>query len=240
MATLRIKDGFITVETRLVGQEITLAAWRDGVRPEAGRFELSLPNTEDVEEIAEIITRFDATILEFPTFQDGRAYSQARILRERLGYKGEIRARGAVRSRQREADFASAQPQTQELTDTPDHLDPLRPLIGLLADWPTSQRSVLLLALHGLDREEIRCVLDLPDTALRQRLVAIRKRLVDSTLRTFCEPFQQWLGKQGGDDAGLRRAALARGPARITEFRLGVSDPDGHLLGLGAPRRPRR
>ena len=96
MATLRIKDGFITVETRPVGQEITLAAWRDGVRPEAGRFELSLPNTEDVEEIAEIVTRFDAIILEFPTFQDGRAYSQARILRERLGYKGEIRARGAV------------------------------------------------------------------------------------------------------------------------------------------------
>ena len=183
----------------------------------------------------------DALIIAFeagrkPLQGDGDAPWFRTVLERQAAF----RARGAVRSRQREADFASAQPQTQELTDTPDHLDPLRPLIGLLADWPTSQRSVLLLALHGLDREEIRRVLDLPDTALRQRLVAIRKRLVDSTLRTFCEPFQQWLGKQGGDDAGLRRAALARGPARITEFRLGVSDPDGHLLGLGAPRRPRR
>ena len=32
----------------------------------------------------------------FPKFQDGRAYSQARILRERLGFRGELRATGQV------------------------------------------------------------------------------------------------------------------------------------------------
>ena len=34
--------------------------------------------------------------LEFPKFTDGRAYSQARLLRERYGYRGEIRAVGDV------------------------------------------------------------------------------------------------------------------------------------------------
>ena len=34
--------------------------------------------------------------LEFPKFNDGRAFSQARILRERYGYRGEIRATGKV------------------------------------------------------------------------------------------------------------------------------------------------
>lgn len=39
------------------------------------------------------ITRID---LNFPKFTDGRAYSQAFLLRRRLGFKGEIRATGDV------------------------------------------------------------------------------------------------------------------------------------------------
>jgi uncharacterized protein (DUF934 family) len=34
--------------------------------------------------------------LVFPTFKDGRAYSQARLLRERYGYHGELRATGQI------------------------------------------------------------------------------------------------------------------------------------------------
>jgi uncharacterized protein (DUF934 family) len=34
--------------------------------------------------------------LDFPTFKDGRAYSTARLLRERYQYKGELRAVGNV------------------------------------------------------------------------------------------------------------------------------------------------
>ena len=34
--------------------------------------------------------------LEFPTFKDGRAYSTARLLRERHGFRGELRAVGNV------------------------------------------------------------------------------------------------------------------------------------------------
>jgi uncharacterized protein (DUF934 family) len=35
-------------------------------------------------------------VLHCPKFTDGRAYSQARLLRERYGYRGELRATGAV------------------------------------------------------------------------------------------------------------------------------------------------
>jgi uncharacterized protein (DUF934 family) len=35
-------------------------------------------------------------VLNFPRFGDGRAYSQARLLRGRLGYWGELRAAGNV------------------------------------------------------------------------------------------------------------------------------------------------
>ncbi len=96
MATLRISGKSVLVDEQARGQEITLAQWREGVRPEAGRFELSIPNTEDIELLADVVHRFDAVILEFPALQDGRAYSQARLLRERLDFKGEIRARGVV------------------------------------------------------------------------------------------------------------------------------------------------
>ena len=46
--------------------------------------------------IEDDIDRFDLIALEFPTFTDGRAYSYARLLRERLGFRGEVRAVGNV------------------------------------------------------------------------------------------------------------------------------------------------
>ena len=55
-----------------------------------------LPNTVDVEDIAADLPRFALVALEFPKWVDGRAYSQARTLRARLRYAGEIRATGEV------------------------------------------------------------------------------------------------------------------------------------------------
>ena len=49
--------------------------------------------------IAELVTCLDwlaLVALVFPTFRDGRAYSQARILREQYGFRGELRATGQV------------------------------------------------------------------------------------------------------------------------------------------------
>ena len=46
--------------------------------------------------IAEDLERLALIVLEFPKFTDGRGYSHARTLRQRLGYKGELRASGQV------------------------------------------------------------------------------------------------------------------------------------------------
>jgi len=57
---------------------------------------LQLPNDADplaIEVCLEDIERID---LNFPKFTDGRAYSQAFLLRRRLGFQGDIRATGDV------------------------------------------------------------------------------------------------------------------------------------------------
>jgi uncharacterized protein (DUF934 family) len=53
-------------------------------------------NNQRVDALAADLGHIALIALEFPKFNDGRAYSQARILRERLGYRGEVRATGAV------------------------------------------------------------------------------------------------------------------------------------------------
>jgi uncharacterized protein (DUF934 family) len=57
---------------------------------------LTLSNTDDVLMLGDRLNGVKLIVLEFPKFTDGRAYTQARLLRERLGYTGELRASGAV------------------------------------------------------------------------------------------------------------------------------------------------
>jgi uncharacterized protein (DUF934 family) len=54
------------------------------------------PNNKNVAELAPYVDRLAAVALVFPNFKDGRAYSQARLLRERYGFRGELRATGQV------------------------------------------------------------------------------------------------------------------------------------------------
>lgn len=61
-----------------------------------GRLGLRLPNDAAPLALADDIARFDLIALFFPRFTDGRAYSQARLLRGRLGFRGELRATGNV------------------------------------------------------------------------------------------------------------------------------------------------
>jgi uncharacterized protein (DUF934 family) len=55
-----------------------------------------LKSDEEVEVLAYDLPRLAVVALEFPKFRDGRQYSNARLLRERYGYKGEVRAVGDV------------------------------------------------------------------------------------------------------------------------------------------------
>jgi uncharacterized protein (DUF934 family) len=57
---------------------------------------LDLANTEDVLQHADAVHAHPAVVLHFPKWTDGRAYSQAVLLRGRLRYRGEIRAVGEV------------------------------------------------------------------------------------------------------------------------------------------------
>lgn len=57
---------------------------------------LLLANTDDVLARAEEIRGHAAVALQFPKWTDGRAYSQAVLLRGRLRYAGEISATGDV------------------------------------------------------------------------------------------------------------------------------------------------
>ena len=62
--------------------------------PAADTHTISMANDVDPREVSlEGIHRID---LNFPKFTDGRAYTQAFLLRRRLGFKGEIRATGDV------------------------------------------------------------------------------------------------------------------------------------------------
>lgn len=55
-----------------------------------------LNNTDPVEPLVPDLHRLALIALDFPKFSDGRAYSQARLLRERYGFAGELRATGQV------------------------------------------------------------------------------------------------------------------------------------------------
>ena len=54
------------------------------------------PNDRRIVELAPWLDRLALVALAFPSFRDGRAYSQARQLRERHGFRGELRATGDV------------------------------------------------------------------------------------------------------------------------------------------------
>lgn len=57
---------------------------------------LKLANDHDVEDVAADLPRVSLIALHFPKWVDGRAYSQARLLRSRWRFAGEIRATGDV------------------------------------------------------------------------------------------------------------------------------------------------
>ncbi|HEY3918159.1 MAG TPA: DUF934 domain-containing protein [Stellaceae bacterium] len=78
---------------------ISFARWQIDEATLHGRADklgLRLPNTIEPKEIAVDLSRLALIVLNFPKFIDGRAYSQARLLRSRFRYEGELRADGNV------------------------------------------------------------------------------------------------------------------------------------------------
>ncbi|HVZ68875.1 MAG TPA: DUF934 domain-containing protein [Rhizomicrobium sp.] len=79
------------------GVMVTLARFqseRDNILAHHRPVAVRLAANENPEALKDDLADIDAIALEFPIFRDGRAFSWARMLRERFGYKGEIRAVG--------------------------------------------------------------------------------------------------------------------------------------------------
>jgi uncharacterized protein (DUF934 family) len=55
-----------------------------------------VPNDTDIESLEADLPKLSLIVLQFPKWVDGRAYSQARLLRGRYRFKGQIRATGEV------------------------------------------------------------------------------------------------------------------------------------------------
>ncbi len=77
---------------------VPLALWaaeRDALalRGEVG---VLLGPADDADALAPDVASLPVIAIDFPTFADGRGYSLARLLRERHGYRGELRAVGDV------------------------------------------------------------------------------------------------------------------------------------------------
>jgi uncharacterized protein (DUF934 family) len=68
----------------------------DALSRRVGGLGVIWPNSRDVDDLVPYLDRLAVIALVFPTFRDGRAYSQARLLRERFSYRGELRATGQV------------------------------------------------------------------------------------------------------------------------------------------------
>jgi uncharacterized protein (DUF934 family) len=79
---------FVTAARLLADPQAVLAR--------AGRSGVIWPNSRDVDDLVPHLDRLAAVALVFPTFRDGRAYTQARLLRERYSFRGELRATGQV------------------------------------------------------------------------------------------------------------------------------------------------
>jgi len=69
-----------------------IAKWR----AYPGRLGVRLSPADAIEDLAEDIQRLSLVAAEFPTPGEGRGYSQGRLLRSRLQFKGELRAVGAA------------------------------------------------------------------------------------------------------------------------------------------------
>lgn len=157
--------------------------------------------------------------------EEGREFNGAPFLAWASGVlrrRAMFLARTAGRRRRREAAYAAA------ITAARGRLRRLpRPFIDSL---PPSLQTVALLANAGLGRREIAGLLRISDTALRQRISALRRAWKRSgaaadLLEILPEPSQP---------SGVRRPSLKAMLVKLPEGRFAVADPDGHPLYLSS------
>lgn len=96
-----IEDAWIhlTDETLPDNGKVTvpLTRWRlekQALLERDGEIGVRLSGEDPLTDLVEDLDRLQLIVLEFPKFTDGRGFSHARLLRQRYGYQGELRASG--------------------------------------------------------------------------------------------------------------------------------------------------
>lgn len=157
----------------------------------------------------------------------GRAVDDSRNQRWLAGVirnQATLSARSAARRRRRETRWVDERPE-----GTP--ADPI-PVAAVLGGLAPSLKSVAALALTGHSKREIAYLLALPDTALRQRLTALRKAIAARGIPLPAVTPGLTLDLQYGRirDALLPLLIAQRGT-------IASHDPDGHLFVLRRPHK---
>ncbi len=78
---------------------VSLTRWlaeRDALRGRNGPVGVRLRTEDLAEDIADDLDHLDLIAIEFPSLGDGRGYTTGRLLRERYGFAGELRAVGPL------------------------------------------------------------------------------------------------------------------------------------------------
>jgi uncharacterized protein (DUF934 family) len=93
---VRVEDDAPLPDGAVLVSAARLLADADAILQRPGKTGVIWPNSKPVTELVPLLGRLAVVALVFPSFRDGRAYSQARLLRERYGFTGELRATGQV------------------------------------------------------------------------------------------------------------------------------------------------
>lgn len=78
---------------------IDLAYWLENkaaLNSHQGKLGLSVIGNEDIEAFSADLTNFELIVITIPTFNDGRGYSLARLIRDNFNFTHEIRATGEI------------------------------------------------------------------------------------------------------------------------------------------------
>ena len=96
--TIGGEDGPLVTITPASHLLLTLAQWHSAraTWPTGKPVGVIVPNDAAIEDLAPDLPKLALVALQFPKWTDGRAYSQARLLKRRWRYAGEVRAVGDV------------------------------------------------------------------------------------------------------------------------------------------------
>ncbi len=90
------EDGALPAAGSLLLSLAQWQQWRSELIERGTPVGVRLASDQHPEALADDTDRLSLVALEFPSFRDGRAYSYARLLRDRFGFTGELRAVGDV------------------------------------------------------------------------------------------------------------------------------------------------